>query len=68
VGQPGGNKKMVSSTRIGQAKCLSTSSEISVDHGSGLRDMCAGVSMSGKMGQRAKGGSSESVIPTNPDQ
>jgi len=47
---------MVSRARIGQDKFLSTSSEITVDHGSGLRDMGAAVQVSGNMGQRAKGG------------
>lgn len=66
VGQPGGDKKMVSSARIGQAKCLATLSEILVDQGSGLRDMSARVWKHGSKGQR--GSSSESVTPTNPGQ
>jgi hypothetical protein len=57
---------MVSSARIGQAKCLATLSEISVDHGSGLRDMGARVWKHGSKGQRVS--SSESVTPTNPGQ
>jgi len=57
---------MVSRARIGQDKFLSTSSEITVDHGSGLRDMGAGVWKHGSKGQR--GSSSESVTPTNPGQ
>ena len=56
MGRRGGDNKMVSRARIGQDKFLSTSSEITVDHGSGLRDMGAAVQVSGNMGQRAKGG------------